>query len=261
MQNGNDGLADAIALVTGAAGGIGTATCAALTRAGAIVIGSDLGECPPNLQVAKWMRHNVSSPEDWGAVRSAIEQDYGRLDCLVNNAGTIVIGSIEETSLADWRRVFHTNVESVLLSLQALLPLLRIAGEGRRGGASVVNVSSPAGMRPRGFSSAYSASKAAVTSLTRSASKEYGRLGYPIRANAFYPGGSNRLGMASTVHARYIELGLAPSQAQQEAAAIAVTSLKRNCEPEELAAGIRFLCSTASSYMTGTDFIVDGGAA
>lgn len=252
-------LSDAVCLVTGAAGGLGQATCLAMAEAGGTVIGTDIVDQPADVKVDLWLRHDVSSQDDWARVRDEISTRYGRLDCLVNNAAILLIESIEDTSLEAWRRVQSINVESVLISLQTLLPLLRTSGEQRTGGAAVINVSSPAGVLGSGFACAYSASKAAMTNLTKTAVKEFGIRKYPIRLNNVYPGGANNMGMAETVKKRYIELGLADSEEDFFSAGIEKTPLGRLCEPSEIAAGIVFLCSPAASYLSGVDLPVHGG--
>lgn len=129
----------------------------------------------------------MTSPDEWARVVREIRSRFGRLDCLINNAGICLVKSIAETSLEDWRRVMSVNIESMLLGLQASLELLRESGTGRPGGSSVVNVSSTSGLRGYGLGSAYCASKAAVALLSKSAAKEFATLRYPVRVTAFIP--------------------------------------------------------------------------
>ena len=176
-------LSGDVVLVTGASGGIGTAVSAALTEAGATVIGTDL-RAQSEVQA-----HDVTGAQDWARIAEYVRARHGRLACLVNNAGHALTASIEATSLEAWRRVQSVNVESILLGLQAMLPLLRAGAQGRAGGASVVNLSSVGGLRGAPFSAAYCASKAAVVMLSKSAALEFATLGYDIRVNTVHPGG------------------------------------------------------------------------
>ena len=152
-------LKNTIALVTGAAGGIGRAVCATMTDAGAKVIATDIADKPDDLVAEAYYKHDVTSQDDWQKIADKIESDYGQLDALVNVAGLSIVASIEETSLSEWQRVNGINVDSILLSFHSMLPLLKKSGETRKGGASVVNFSSIAGQRGAAFNAAYCASK------------------------------------------------------------------------------------------------------
>jgi NAD(P)-dependent dehydrogenase (short-subunit alcohol dehydrogenase family) len=245
--------------VTGARGGIGRAVCAALAQAGASVVASDIGEAIQDSRVEAWMQHDVTSATAWSRVIGEIRQKFGRLDCLINNAGISLVERISDTSLAQWRQVMSVNVESVLLSLQAALPLLRESGVDRMGGASVVNIASGAGLRGVELHAAYCASKAAVTLLTKSAAREFAGLKYPIRVNSVHPTGVDT-SMTDSIFDRYVEVGLAPSIEAAKAAAYVRHPLGRMARAEEIAGGVVFLCSPAASYITGTQLVIDGGA-
>lgn len=254
----NQALNGAVALVTGARGGIGRAICEALGEAGARVVATGTGEAPADLAVDVWLRHDVTSEEDWTRVVTDVGGQFGHLDCLVNNAAIPMIRSITDTSLQQWRRVMSVNVESIFLGLQALLPLLREGGKNRAGGSSVVNVSSVAGLRSGLFSAAYSSSKAAVTVLSKSAAREFAALGYPIRVNSIHPGVIETR-MLNSVLDGYVEVGLATTREEQMAAFRSMTPLRRIGRPEEIAGGVLFLCSAAASFMTGSELVIDGG--
>lgn len=249
------GLEGSVALVTGAGGGIGAATVAALLAEGAEVIATDLRE--PQTGTLR-LAHDVTSEADWVRVAQAVEERWGRLDCLVNNAAIATISSIEENSLADWRRQMTVNVDSLLLSLKATLPLLRASGKVRRGGASVVNMSSTGGLAGAAFMSAYCTSKGAVTLFTKSAAIEFGMLGYNIRVNAMHPGGIGTA-MLDEIFDAYVRLGVAKDKASATAGVNQSHPIGRLGTPEEIAAGIVHLCSPASSFMTGSSMVVDGG--
>lgn len=251
-------LNGAVALVTGASGGIGRAVCASLVDAGARVVATDISDLPKGLKVEGWFRHDVTSTHDWARLVGEIRTEFGRLDCLVNNAGISLVESIADTSIDQWRRVMSVNVESILLGLQATQPLLRESGGDRAGGSSVINVSSVAGLRGVAFNAAYSASKGAVTLLSRSAAKEFAALGYPIRVNSIHPG-SVETQMMDSILASYVEHGFATSMDEQKTNWNSKRPLGRMARPEEIAGGIVFLCSPAASFVTGSEFVIDGG--
>ncbi len=128
-------LNDVIAVVTGAAGGIGRATVSAMKAAGATVIATDLARDVDVAGADHCLRHDVSSPQDWATVEALVRENYGRLDALVNIAGISVVGTIESTPLEEWHRVNAINVDSVIIGTQVLLELLKAGGRARPGGA------------------------------------------------------------------------------------------------------------------------------
>lgn len=251
-------LTGAIALVTGASGGIGRAVCAALAEAGARVVGTDIGSEPKNWEGDIWWQQDVTSPIEWARVIDETSTRFGRLDCLINNAGICPIESIAETSLEQWRRVMSVNVEGTLLGMQASLDLLRKSGADRVGGSSVVNVSSVSGLRGGGFAAAYCASKAAVALLSKSAAKEFATLKYPIRVNTIHPG-SVKTQMGERNLPRLVEMGLAKSVEELEVNLMTQIPLGRAARPEEIASGVVFLCSPAASYVLASELVIDGG--
>lgn len=248
-----------MALVTGARGGVGHAICAALAEAGAHVVATGPSGAPMDLTADAWLQHDVTSMDDWERVVCEIRRKFGRLDCLINNAGIALVERIADLSIEQWRRAMSVNAEGVLLGLQASLSLLRESGRSRVGGSSVVNVSSVAAVRGVAFHAAYCASKAASTLLTKSAAKEFAALGYSIRVNSILPGYVETR-MVDSIAARYVELGLATSMEAQKAAFNAARPLGRIARPEEVAGGVVFLCSSAASFITGSELTVDGGA-
>lgn len=251
-------LDGAIALVTGASGGIGQAICNAFSAAGARVAATSKSEQPAELMADIWLQHDVTSPDDWMRVVDRLRQRFGRLDCVVNNAGICLVEPIMDTSLGQWRSVLSVNVESILLGLQASAPLLRASGRDRVGGSSVVNVSSVAGLHGVAYASAYCASKGAVTLLTKSAAKEFAALGYPIRVNSIHPGDIETQ-MMDAILMRRVETGVATSVEAQREAFRKQIPMGRMGNPEDIAGGVVFLCSTAARFMTGAELVIDGG--
>ena len=252
MGGGMDGT---VALVTGAGGGIGRATVEVLLAGGAEVIATDL-KAPScgTLNLAQ----DVTDEAGWAQLATVIQERWGRLDCLVNNAGIATVSTIEDNDLASWRRQMGVNVDSMLLSCKAMLPLLRESGKSRPGGASVINLSSVGGLGGAPFMAAYCTSKGAVRLFSKSAAIEFAVLKYNIRVNSVHPGGIETAMMDDIIDA-YVRLGVAPDRATARAAVDAQHPIGRWGKPEEVASGILYLCSTASSFMTGSELVIDGG--
>lgn len=250
-------LNDCIALVTGANGGIGREIVAAMKKAGATVIATDLG--PDDASGADhYFTHDVTSADDWKRIADFIASEYGRLDALVNNAGISIVTRFEDTPLADFHRVNSVNVDAVVIGTQALMSLLKEGGKARESGASIVNFSSVGGLRGAPFNAAYCTSKSAVKMLSTCMGAEFGALGYNIRVNSVHPGGIDT-GMLGSIMDRYVELGAAPSAQVAEAATIARHPIGRLGKPAEMAGGVVFLCSPAASFMTCDELVMDGG--
>jgi len=251
-------LENTIALVTGAAGGIGRAVCATMTDAGAKVIATDIADKPDDLLAEAYYKHDVTSQDDWQKIANKIESDYGQLDALVNVAGLSIVASIEETSLSEWQRVNGINVDSILLSFHTMLPLLKKSGKTRKGGASVVNFSSIAGQRGAAFNAAYCASKGAVKIFTKCAAIEFAALGYNIRVNSIHPGGVETPMLKSIIDT-YIDKGVVPSHEIAEAGIIADHPIGRLGVPDDLGGGVVYLCSNSAAFVTGAELNIDGG--
>jgi len=246
-------LNDVVAVVTGAAGGIGRELVKALKAANAIVIATDLAAEAQIEGADHYLKHDVTSEADWQAVATLVQENYGRLDALVNNAGYSIVTKFEETPLADFHRVNAINVDSVIIGTQVLLPLLREGGKARKGGASVVNFSSVGGLRGAAFNAAYCTSKAAVKMLSKCLGAEFAALGYNIRVNSVHPGGIDTA-MLGSIMDRYVELGAVAMQG-----IVATHPIGRMGRAEEMGGGVVYLCSDAASFVTCSEFLMDGG--
>jgi NAD(P)-dependent dehydrogenase (short-subunit alcohol dehydrogenase family) len=231
-----------IVLLTGAAGTLGRAIADAIRTAGGAVFATDLA--PGDGVDAS---HDVTSEADWARVIAECDARHGRLDGLVNNAGIVLLGSIEETSLDDWRRVMAVNADGVFLGCRAAWPLL-----GRSPVPAIVNMSSVSGLIGGANLAAYNASKGAVRLLTKSVALHGARLDPPIRCNSVHPAFVEGA-MADTLAAASRN----PVRARAKMAA--AIPLRRLARPAEVAAGVVHLLSPAAAFITGAEIVIDGG--
>lgn len=251
-------LDNVVAVVTGAAGGIGRELVKAMKAANAIVIATDLAADAQIEGADHYLKHDVTSEADWRAVAALVQEKYGRLDALVNNAGYSIVTRFEETPLSDFHRVNAINVDSIIIGTQVLLPLLKEGGKARKSGASVVNFSSVGGLRGAPFNAAYCTSKAAVKMLSKCLGAEFAALGHNIRVNSVHPGGIDTPMLASIMD-KYVELGAVPSREVAMQGIVAHHPIGRMGRPEEMGGGVVYLCSDAASFVTCTEFVMDGG--
>lgn len=247
-----------IALITGGAGGIGAETARTLAREGAQVVITDLADDPAAAVAAEirgtYLRHDVSSEQQWGEVVGKVAARYGRIDVLVNAAG--IEGDLAnaglKTSLAEWRRVMAVNLDGTFLGCRTVLPKMIEQGAG-----SIVNISSIVSFFATPTALSYGASKAAVEQLTRSMAQLGGADGKRVRCNSVHPG-VIRTRMTDHILSEFAKLsGISPEQA--EAAVNANILFKCRGKPGDVADLILFLASEESGYITGSAFQVDGG--
>ena len=174
-----------VVLVTGGSSGIGAACCDGFAAQGAVVIAADLR--PPATgqgdQRRSWLELDVTDPDQWRMVMAEILSRHGRLDALVNSAGILAEGTVENTPLELWRRVMAVNLNGTFFGCQAAIPLMRESG-----GGAIVNLSSVSGIKADAELAAYDASKGAVRLLTKEIALYCGRRGDPIRCNSVHPG-------------------------------------------------------------------------
>lgn len=251
-------LDNVVAVVTGAAGGIGRELVKAMKAANAIVIATDLAADAQIEGADHYLKHDVTSEADWRAVAALVQEKYGRLDALVNNAGYSIVTRFEDTPLSDFHRVNAINVDSIIIGTQVLLPLLKEGGKARKSGASVVNFSSVGGLRGAAFNAAYCTSKAAVKMLSKCLGAEFAALGHNIRVNSVHPGGIDTPMLASIMD-KYVELGAVPSREVAMQGIVAHHPIGRMGHPAEMGGGVVYLCSDAASFVTCTEFVMDGG--
>jgi NAD(P)-dependent dehydrogenase (short-subunit alcohol dehydrogenase family) len=256
-----------VALVTGAAGGMGKAIAERLAHGGAKVVLTDLRKESVEKEAHDIggkghnviaFAHDVTSEADWERVIATTVQHFGELSVLVNNAGTFIMESIEDCSVDNWRKMFAVNVESVFLGTKTGMAAMKINGRDRESPNSIVNISSIGGLIGAAFTTAYSASKGAVTILTKCAALECAKLGYAIRVNSVHPGLNDTpmQGVLLDGHVRYS--GYATREAAR-AAQVDAYPLGRLGRPDDVANATAFLASDQSRYMTGAELVVDGG--
>lgn len=237
-------MPEKVALVTGAARGIGLATSHVLIGQGwhVAMVDSDadaLRSAANGLNEASAFVHDVSIPDQVDDMVKVVGDTFGRIDAVVNNAGVADFGPIEKTDFKRWRRVMETNLDGVFLVSQACIAALRKT----RG--SLVNIASISGLRASTLRVAYGTSKAAVIHLTKQQAVELGE--YGIRANCVCPG-PVRTKLAMAVHTPEI------IEAYHDA-----IPLNRYGSEDEIAEVIAFLCSDKASYVTGQIIASDGG--
>ena len=243
------------ALVSGGASGIGQATCRRLAQEGARVVVADIArEAGASLaaeigEAACFHFLDVTDRCGWQAVVERAVARYGGLDILVNSAGILAGGSVESTSLAEWRRMLDVNVKGTFLGCQAAVAAMK----GGNGGA-IVNLSSIAGLRGSPDLFAYDSSKGAVRALTKEVAVYCASRGYGIRCNSIHPA-AVRTPMVRDYFAGRPSGGQVTLQDW-----VGSQAIQRLGEAEEIAALIAFLVSDESSFATGAEFVIDGGA-
>jgi NAD(P)-dependent dehydrogenase (short-subunit alcohol dehydrogenase family) len=254
-----------VAMVSGANRGIGRATAEALAVAGAAVVvlarneaaAAEVADAITSRGgAALALRHDVTREADWERACAETIDRFGRLDILVNNAGVYLRKPIDEQTLEDWRSVQGPNVEGVFLGMKHGIRAMK-AGKDRPSG-TIVNMSAIGGLIGTPNSTAYGASKAAVRYMSKCAALEVAQLGYDIRINSIHPA-IIESDMSDQVVAGY-------SAALEGGTPEAATRMLQQNYPlgrfgtaEEVARSILFLAGDDSSFMTGSELVVDGG--
>jgi NAD(P)-dependent dehydrogenase (short-subunit alcohol dehydrogenase family) len=249
-----------VALVTGGASGIGRASALLLAKEGAAVVVTDIQDDQGKDVVAAirkaggdaiYLHHDVASEEAWVGVVAETKKRFGKLHVLVNNAGIAIAGSVLTMTLADWRRQQAINLDGVFLGVKHCLPLIRESG-----GGSIVNISSLAGLKGAATLAGYCATKGGVRLFTKAVAMECGAARDNVRVNSVHPG----------IIETPIWLGIVPGANQPganapnlDAISETVVPLGSKGLPEDIAAGVLYLASDDSRYVTGTELVIDGG--
>lgn len=235
-----------VALITGGAQGMGVSHARVFAKEGAKVIITDIDE-EKGEKVAKelgdsvvFFKHDVTSAKEWEDVVKKAEEKFGHITVLVNNAGIVITEPIMEVTQENFDKNYQVNQLGVFLGMQKVFPSMQKAK-----GGSIINISSVSGLAGQEYSISYTATKFAVTGMTKSAAAEFGKDG--IRVNSVHPGA---ISTPMALKDEYQE-GL---RQWEEAAA-----LGRIAEPEEVSNLCLYLASDDSSFSTGSEFVVDGG--
>ena len=242
-----------VALISGGARGQGAAEARMFASEGACVVFGDIlddegrrveAEILELGGQATYVHLDVTQEADWAAAVNRAVSEYGKLDVLVNNAGIVLGRSIEEMTVEEWDRLFDVNAKSVFLGTRASLGAMRDAG-----GGSIVNISSTAGLVGNDYNLAgYSSTKGAVRLFTKSTAIQHARDG--IRCNSVHPGPIDTPMLAESRRGR----GALTDEQQQQR-----TPLGQIGRPEDIAFAVIYLASDESSFVTGSEVVVDGG--
>lgn len=240
MQVKGQRVAGKVALISGAAIGMGAAHARMLAAEGARVVIADIRDEEGSAlareigEGALFVHLDVTSGEQWERAVATAEAAYGPVNVLVNNAGIVALGAIDQMTEAQYRRVIEVNQLGPFLGMRATVPSMRKAGAG-----SIINISSTAGFAGLPHLSAYSATKFAVRGMTKSASIELADCN--IRVNSVHPG----------IIDTPMNTGASGAPKLQ--------AIKRMGRPQEVSSMVLFLASDESSYCTGSEYVVDGG--
>jgi NAD(P)-dependent dehydrogenase (short-subunit alcohol dehydrogenase family) len=255
-----DRVSGKVAIVTGGASGIGRASAIRLADEGATVVVTDIqtgqghdavAEIDAAGGAARFVHHDVTSEEAWIALVESVVAEHGSLDVLVNNAGIGIGASIVEMTLADWQRQQAINLDGVFLGLKHCIPPMRDSG-----GGSIINMSSVAGLKGSARLAGYNATKGGVRLLTKGVALECAQNRWNVRVNSVHPG------IIDTPIWETVAPGsLRPDGAPLDVPAMAEAAVPTGVlgRPDDIANGVLFLASDESSYMTGTELVIDAG--
>ena len=250
-------LKDKVVIITGAASGIGRATAILFAQEGAKVVVIDINDTGGSETVhiikrgkkqALFVHADVSKESDVKTMVKTVKEAHGKIDILVNNAGIVLVKSIMETSDQDFEKVVNTNYKSVFLCTKHVLPYMKKGG-------TIVNVASISGHVGQINHAVYGGTKGAIIALTRALAWELAPLG--IRVNSISPGSVETPMLLGDIEIEAKRSGVSMEKIRKERSDVG--ALRRWANPEEIAEAILYLASNKSSYVTGTDLLVDAG--
>jgi len=245
-------VADKVAIVTGGASGMGKADAMLLAREGARVVVADLNEKDGEAvadaigESGTFMRLDVTDEDNWQKVVAATVEKFGRLDILVNNAGMIALGNIVDTDLAMWRKINAVNSDGVFLGCKHAIPAMAASG-----GGSIINMSSVAAIHGQSFVAAYTASKGAVRSLTKSIAMYCKEQKNGIRCNSIHPDGVKTPMVVKVAMGKDVAT---PEDIEE------VGKYGNMCDPEDIANLVLYLASDESRFVNGSEMLIDNCA-
>ncbi|QPQ32599.1 SDR family NAD(P)-dependent oxidoreductase [Lysinibacillus sp. JNUCC 51] len=246
-------LENKVAIITGGGTGIGKETALLFAKEGAKVVITDINEQSGSAAVkdiqaiggeALFVHHDVSNEDDWKKVADETINTFGKVDVLFNNAGIYIIKPLAEIELAEWNRLMSINVTGVFLGMKHIMPLMAKQNKG-----SVINASSIAGLTGAAGHVLYGASKGAVRIMTKDAAMEYASAG--VRVNSIHPG---------YIDTRMADYASETTGNSKEQLGKNLFPLGRLGSVNEVAKMVLFLASDESSFSTGAEFVIDGGA-
>jgi 3(or 17)beta-hydroxysteroid dehydrogenase len=241
-----------VALVTGAASGMGRADAILLAAEGARVVVADMNETDGRAvadaigERAVFMRLNVTDEDNWKSVIAATVERFGRLDILVNNAGIIALGNIVDTTLESWRLVNSVNSDGVFLGCKHAIPVM-----AKSGGGSIINMSSVAAIHGQSFVAAYTASKGAVRALTKNIAMYCKEQKNRIRCNSIHPDGVKTPMVVKVAMGKDVAT---PADIE------AIGKFGNMCEPEDIANLVLYLASDESRFVNGAEMLIDNAS-
>jgi NAD(P)-dependent dehydrogenase (short-subunit alcohol dehydrogenase family) len=249
-----------ISIVTGGASGIGRGCAERLAEEGAFVVVTDIQESLGQETVsgivkrggeAEFIYHDVTDEAAWQHVVEYVGAKHGGLNVLVNNAGIGIGGSIVEMLLSEWQRQQAINLDGVFLGVKHCIPLMRESG-----GGSIINMSSVAGLKGSANLAAYNATKGGVRLFTKGVALECAQQRWPIRVNSVHPGVIDTP-IWTKVNPEFLNEG--ENAVDLDAMAQAGVPTGKVGYPLDIANGVLFLASDESTYITGTELVIDGG--
>lgn len=247
-----------VALISGGASGLGRQSALRLAEEGARVVVTDINEDAGEDtarelgDVGAFLFHDVTKEADWANATKLALDRFGRLDVVVNSAGIGTMNSVEDCSLEEWRQVMSVNGDGVFLGCKYGIEAIKLTSTDAGAGGSIINISSVSGLIGGHNLAAYNASKGAVRLLTKSVALHCARRGYNIRCNSVHPT------FIDTPMVRSMIDGADDPKRVEEKLARQVP-LGHIGEPNDIAWGIVYLASNESKFMTGAEFVVDGG--
>ena len=251
-DHGRGRLAGNAALITGGASGIGLASARRFLAEGARVMVTDVNEASGVAAIeklgddARFLRQDVTHESHWDEVTEAAKRELGGLDVLVNCAGVFRYGTIEDTTLEQWRETLAINLDGTFLGCRAAVKAMRASG------GSIVNLSSVSGLVGDADNAAYNASKGGVRLLTKSIALHCARQGYRIRCNSVHPGAIDTPMVRSYIQSR-------PDPQAEQRRWDGFQPIGRLGKAEEIAGLILYLACDESEFVTGAEFTIDGG--